>query len=86
MVFASTNYVEPGRVAKLRENSPNDRLLQGPDWTTPLIEFLCSFLMSKAAIDANVREIILQTKVSDKNRNGFGFLWRAEDATDEPVV
>ncbi|WP_239110332.1 hypothetical protein [Streptococcus dysgalactiae] len=63
---------------KSRGLSLNDRLLQGPDLTTPLIGVLHHFRLDRIAVSADIQEMFLQVKVPTKHRDALRLLWWPE--------
>ena len=45
--------------AKCNRLSLNDCILQGPDWTTPLVEVLCRFRLGRVAVTDDIKEMFL---------------------------
>ena len=75
-----------GCAAKFQGKSLNDRLLQGPDWTTPPIDVLCRFRVSKVALSADIREMFHQVKIPVGERDALRFLWWEGSDRDNTVV
>ena len=69
--------------AKYRGHSLNDRLLQGPDWTTSLIEVLCRFRLGTIAVSADIQEMFLQVKVPTEHRDALRLLWWPDNNMDK---
>ncbi|MBM6549261.1 hypothetical protein, partial [Streptococcus dysgalactiae] len=69
--------------AKFQGLSLNDRLLQGPDWTTPLIEVLCRFRLGRIAVAADIKEMFLQVKIPTEHRDAFRLLWWPNNDMDK---
>nr|CAK6928249.1 unnamed protein product [Fasciola hepatica] len=72
--------------AKFQGKSLNDRLLQGPDWTTTLIDVLCRFRVGKVALSADIREMFHQVKIPVGERDALRFLWWEGSDRDNAVV
>ncbi|VDP89220.1 unnamed protein product [Echinostoma caproni] len=53
----------------------NDRLLQGPDLTTPLIAVLCRFRLGSVAVDAGIEEMFMQVKVPEGQMDALRLWW-----------
>lgn len=68
--------------ARFQGASLNDRLLQGPDWTTPLIDVLCRFRLGLVAVAADIREMFMQVKVPVQHRDALRFLWWTDGEPD----
>ena len=88
-----TNPKKPGKVrivfdcaSKYRGLSLNDCILQGPDWTTPLLEVLCRFRLGDVAVAADIQEMFLQVKVPSNHRDALRLLWWPNgDLNEQPV-
>ncbi|VDP88043.1 unnamed protein product [Echinostoma caproni] len=61
--------------AKLAGIALNDRLLQGPDLTTPLTEVLCRFRLGSIAVAADIEEMFMQVKVPEGQRDALRLWW-----------
>lgn len=72
--------------SKSKGTTLNDRPLQGPYWSTQLIEFLCRFRLGKVPISGGVTEIFSQMKLSEEDRDTLCFLrWSDKDMYKQAV-
>lgn len=62
----------------------NDALLAGPDLLQSLFGVLIRFREGRIAVVADIKEMFLQIKVIEKDRDSLRFLWRGEDRTKAP--
>ena len=69
--------------AKYHGVSLNDCIMQGPDWTTPLVEVLCRFRLGKIAVSADITEMFMQVKMPEETRNAFRLLWWPDGDMDQ---
>ncbi|VDP91387.1 unnamed protein product [Echinostoma caproni] len=63
----------------------NDRRLQGPDLTTPLIEVLCRFRLGSIAVAADIEEMFMQVKVPKGQRGALRLWWWPDGDLDGPA-
>ena len=61
--------------AKYREDSLNDKVLQGPDLNNKLASVVLRFREHSCAFMANVEAMYNQIRVPEKDRNALQFLW-----------
>ncbi|XP_041983271.1 uncharacterized protein LOC121736254 [Aricia agestis] len=62
----------------------NDALLTGPDLLQSLFGVLVRFREGKIAVVADIKEMFLQIKVIESDRDSLRFLWRGDDRNIPP--
>lgn len=70
--------------AKFQGKSLNDALLPGPDLLQPLFGVLLRFRQGPIAVVADIKEMFLQIKVREEDRDSLRYLWRGEDKEAKP--
>ena len=77
-----THLLKPGKVrvvfdcgAKYHGTSLNQKLLQGPDLTNPLVGVLIRFRQDPIAMAADIEAMFHQVYVEPKDRDALRFLW-----------
>ncbi|VDP28206.1 unnamed protein product [Echinostoma caproni] len=63
----------------------NDRILQDPDLTTPLIEVQCRLRLGSVAVAANIEEMFMQVNVHEGQRDALRFWWWPDGGIDGPA-
>ncbi|XP_055614748.1 uncharacterized protein LOC129761071 [Toxorhynchites rutilus septentrionalis] len=92
-VFPVFNPNKPGKLrivwdaaAEVNGVSLNAFLLKGPDQLTELPSVLYKFREHLVAIGGDIREMFHQVQMIEDDQHCLRFLWRTEDAQDEPDV
>lgn len=71
--------------AKSGGKSLNDALLAGPDLLQSLFGVLIRFREGRIGVVADIKEMFLQIKVTEQDRDSLRFLWRGEDRKKPPI-
>lgn len=89
--FAVINAMKPDKVrvvhdaaAKTRGVSLNDHLMTGPDLLQSLPGVLMRFRQHRVAVCADIREMFMQVKVRDEDRDALRYLWRGDRRDNAP--
>ena len=61
-------------VAKFRDTSLNDQLLQGPNYTNSLVGVLLRFRQERVAVMADIEKMFHQVNVKQEDRESLRFL------------
>ncbi|XP_076656372.1 uncharacterized protein LOC143361016 [Halictus rubicundus] len=72
--------------AKCHGTSLNDVLLPGPDLLNSLLGVLMRFRQRKIAFVADIKEMFLQIKIREEDRDVQRFLWRETERNQKPDV
>nr|XP_049703884.1 uncharacterized protein LOC126056149 [Helicoverpa armigera] len=71
--------------ARSRGVSLNDALLPGPDLLKSLFGVLLKFRRGPYAVAADIKEMFLQIKIREKDRDSLRFLWRGDNREITPT-
>ncbi|XP_072936553.1 uncharacterized protein [Epargyreus clarus] len=70
--------------AKCQGKSLNDELLPGPDLLQSLFGVLLRFRQKPIAVVADIKEMFLQVKIREEDRDSLRFLWRGSQRSGTP--
>ncbi|XP_049886664.1 uncharacterized protein LOC126381183 [Pectinophora gossypiella] len=87
--FPVLNAMKPGKVrvvhdaaAKTQGVSLNDYLLTGPDLLQSLPGVLMRLRQHKYAVSADIKEMFMQVKIREQDRDALRYLWRGDNRGD----
>lgn len=70
--------------ARHEGKSLNDALLPGPDLLQSLFGVLLRFRQEPVAVVADIKEMFLQIRIRDEDRDSLRYLWRGDDRKGKP--
>ncbi|XP_063837168.1 uncharacterized protein LOC135086312 [Ostrinia nubilalis] len=91
--FGVTNVNKPGKLrlvfdaaATYKGTSLNDNLLSGPDLLNPMLSVLFKFRSKPVAVTADIEDMFLRIKITEKDQGAQLFLWRGMDRERQPDI
>ena len=72
--------------AKFNDESLNDKLLSGPDFTNSLLGIILRFRQDEFPITADIECMFYQFFVDEKDRNFLRFFWYKDNCFENPLI